>query len=169
MFECVTVDIEILTHLNCKRNKSSQFSTETNSYFQTLHALRPLLTSLLNLDKIKDSKKESFSWSVTLSENIYNLVHTVDNYFIAIRALPSLFRSTEGRSLRVHWTSALPSMMLRGWQPEWTRPLSLINSGVISWRLFLFNTSITSAAVFIDFSTCAALNWLNRRWSACME
>ena len=87
MLECVTVDIEILTLLNCKKNKSSQFSTETNSYFQTSHALWPLLTSLLNLDKMKVTKRESFSWSVTLSENIYNLVHTVDNYFIAVRAL----------------------------------------------------------------------------------
>ena len=33
MLECVTVDIEILTHLNYKKNESSQFSTETNSFF----------------------------------------------------------------------------------------------------------------------------------------
>ena len=32
------------------------------------------------------------------------------------------------------------------------------NFGVISYRLFAFNTSMTSADVFIDFPTCAALN-----------
>ena len=42
MLECVTVVVEILTHLNCKKNKSSQFSTETNSYFQTSHILYDL-------------------------------------------------------------------------------------------------------------------------------
>ena len=42
------------------------------------------MTSLLNLGRIRKLLKgKKFS----MSENIYNLVYTVDNYFIAIRAL----------------------------------------------------------------------------------
>ena len=53
-------------------------STERVS-FKISHTLCPLLTSLLNLVKIRTVFKAKVFASVALSENIYNLVNTVDN------------------------------------------------------------------------------------------
>ena len=44
-----------------------------------LNVLCPLLTRLLNLVKIRKLFKEKVFPSVALSENIYNLIHTVNN------------------------------------------------------------------------------------------
>ena len=57
------------------------FSTDSG-HFQTSHTLYLLLI----LVKIKKNiKRKSFFLSMGLSENIYNLVYTVNTYFIAIR------------------------------------------------------------------------------------
>ena len=102
---------------------------------------------------------------MTLSENIYNLVHTVDNYFIAIRAL-NAHGSKATQPISPHRREVFKSTLderaaehdVEGMTARMDATFELDVFGVISWKLFSFNTSITTAAVFIDFSTCAALN-----------
>ena len=100
---------------------------------------------------------------MTLFENIYNLVHTVDNYFIAIRAL-NAHGSEATQPISPHRREVFKSPLneraaeIEGMTARMDATFELDVFGVISWRLFSFNTSVTSAAVFIDFSTCAALN-----------
>ena len=58
------------------------FSTDSG-HFQTSHTLY-LLLILVKIKK-KNIKRKSFFPSMGLSEHIYNLVYTVNTYFIAIR------------------------------------------------------------------------------------
>ena len=61
-----------------------------NSYFQTSHTVCPLWTSLLNIVNFRKLLKEEVIYSVALSENISNLVHTVNNWQTASRAIETL-------------------------------------------------------------------------------
>ena len=94
---------------------------------------------------------------MTLSENIYNLVHTVDNYFIVIRAL-NAHGSEATKPISPHRREVFKSPLNERAAEHDVEGMTARMDATISWRLFSFNTSITSAAIFIDLSTCAALN-----------
>lgn len=94
----------ITAHKLREKQKGLQFSPLLNSCLQTSHTDCPVLTSLLNLVKIRKLLKENDFRSVALSENIYNLVHTVNNSSdrqIGNRAIETFQDGSFGRFVEV--------------------------------------------------------------------
>ena len=124
-------------------------------------------THAINLVKIKKLLKGKVFPSVALSESVNNLVHTVNNNFVPIRAL----NAHDSEAVQPILPHRAPKVVFKRRSPLNERSAqqdvggmtarmdaTFENSGIISYRLFAFNTSMTSAGVFIDFLTCAALN-----------